>query len=443
MSISYFPAVIQPFLQTNFLEKAWGKALNAELVFENIADQETFPLGVGESVTKTRRGLISTNSTNPITGLTLNSSQLDSGLAIGSYGLEQYTYGVSRYGLSMDLDIITDGMGIVKQYATNLMTLAEHAARTKDSIVRNKVYDAGMAGNTVVTATGTTTAVAVDDVRGFQFAYPNGIPTSVSASNSLVVMIGSTNYTVVAVSAGTIGSGTTPNAIAGTLTLSTAVSASDGTAGSTVLASNATTIIREGNVANWKAIGTLGLSLNMILDGVTYFRANRVPTIDGLYNLYCDDYSVRQLFNDPTVKTLFTSAQWGNSTWGRAVYEAPVAGVRIITHNQTLNQTHPTVSGAKIRRPIMIGGGAVIEGTFANQLGQQITNSPVSKAEANRVVIAIRAPLDRAGSQLAQSWYSMFGVVVPTDLTTTPATVATASYAAYKRVLVLEHYTPN
>ena len=79
------------------------------------------------------------------------------------------------------------------------------------------------------------TAVAVDDVRGFQTAFVNGVQQPVGVSNPLTVTVGANAYTLVGVTADVTNVSTAPNGVSGVLTFSGNVSVSDGTAGNAVI----------------------------------------------------------------------------------------------------------------------------------------------------------------------------------------------------------------
>ena len=97
-------------------------------------------------------------------------------------------------------------------------------------------------------------AVAVDDIRGFQFAFVNGAQQSVSALNPLTVTIGSDVYTTVGATADTTNVSTTWGGISGVLTLSGNASVSDGTAGNTVTFSDS--IVDYASLGTWKCLAT-------------------------------------------------------------------------------------------------------------------------------------------------------------------------------------------
>ena len=50
-----------------------------------------------------------------------------------------------------------------------------------------------------------------------------------------------------------------------------------------------------------------------------------------------------------------------------------------------------------------------------------------------------REPLDRLQQIIAQSWYWMGGFAAPSDITTLTTIVPTATNAAFKRAVILEH----
>ena len=51
-----------------------------------------------------------------------------------------------------------------------------------------------------------------------------------------------------------------------------------------------------------------------------------------------------------------------------------------------------------------------------------------------------REPIDRLQQIIAQSWYWIGGFCAPSDTTTTPSTVSTATNAAFKRAVMIEHF---
>ena len=62
-------------------------------------------------------------------------------------------------------------------------------------------------------------------------------------------------------------------------------------------------------------------------------------------------------------------------------------------------------------------------------------------AEKSRVGIGVvtREPIDRLQQIIAQSWYWIGGFCAPSDTTTNPTTIPTATNAAFKRAVMIEH----
>jgi hypothetical protein len=55
------------------------------------------------------------------------------------------------------------------------------------------------------------------------------------------------------------------------------------------------------------------------------------------------------------------------------------------------------------------------------------------------IAMVTREPIDRLQQIIAQSWYWIGGFCAPSDTTTTPTTVPTATNAAFKRAVMIEH----
>ena len=165
---------------------------------------------------------------------------------------------------------------------------------------------------------------------------------------------------------------TAPNGISGVLTFSTNVSVSDGTAGNTVTAANGSVIIRpsqRGNTAALVAGDTL--TMGCLLDAVSKLRINAVPEIDGVYNCYLDPVSARQLFADPDFKQLFQGATSANQVFRQGMVNQ-FLGLRFVPTTEAFVQPHPTLAGLMVRRPIICGQGALIEGDFAGMAADDV-----------------------------------------------------------------------
>ena len=438
MGIQNFPSALQPIIQQGFLEREFQQALRSRLGYRAVADREDIAVGIGETLTKTRAGLKSTVTT-PL--LASTNTNLDNGLTPSGWGVEQYTISINHYAATMDLNMVTSRVGIANQFLQNAYVNGEQAARSLDNIARNALFNAYFGGNSRVRVTLTSAgpSLAVDDIRGFQYGFVNGVQQPVSTTNPLSVTVGSDIYTLVGVAADTVNVSTAPNGVSGVLTFGSNVTIADGTAGNSVQSATASVIVRpnsEGNTSQLSSTSTL--TMGALLNAVTQLRLNAVPEIDGAYNCYLDPVSARQLFADPDFKQLFMGATAANSVFRQGMVN-DFLGLRFIPTTEAYVQPHPTIAGAYVRRPIVVGQGALIEGDFAGMAADDVAPEGAMIAVVDNVCMVTREPIDRLQQIIAQSWYWIGGFCAPSDTTTTSLTVPTATNAAFKRAVMVEH----
>ena len=298
-----------------------------------------------------------------------------------------------------------------------------------------------MGGNTRVrlSIASPASSIAVDDVRGFQTVFVNGVQQSVTISTPLAVTVGSNIYNLVGVSLDPVNISTAPGGISGACTFSENVSVSDGAVGNTVMAANATSIVRPSQRGNTSMIGASDtLTMSNLLDAVARLRMNAVPDIDGAYNCYLDPISSRQLFSDPDFKQLFQGATSANQIFKNGMTN-DFLGLRFVPTTEAYVQPHPTLSGLVIRRPVICGQGALIEGAFAGMGAPDIAPADSIISMVDGIAMVTREALDRLQQIIAQSWYWIGGFCAPSDTTTNPTTVPTATNSTYKRAVILEH----
>lgn len=438
MGISNFPVALQPIIQQGFLEREFENALTSRLGYRAVADREEFAVGIGETLTKTRPGL-KPAVTVPLSAAT--NTNLDNGLTPQSFSVEQYTITLNHYAATTDLNMVTSRVGIASQFLLNAAINGEQAARSLDELARNALFNAYFGGNTQVrtTLTAPGTAVAVDDVRGFQFNAQNGVQTAVSGSNPLNVYVGANSYPLIGVSIDATNAARGPGGVSGVLTFGSPVTVADATAGNPVLAANASLIQRPNGRQTYSALTSADtLTMGTLLNGVAALRMNGVPEIDGVYNCYLDPMSARQLFADNDFRQLFTGATSANQVFRQGMVN-DFLGLRFITTTEAYVQQHPTIGSAMIRRPIICGQGALIEGDFAGMATADVAPRDAIVNVVDGIAMVTREPIDRLQQIIAQSWYWIGGFCAPTDVTTTQASMPTATPAAYKRAVMIEH----
>lgn len=438
MGIQNFPLALQPIIQQGFLDREFEQALTSRLGYRAIADREQFAVGIGETLTKTRAGL-KPSVTVPLAPST--NTNLDNGLTPTTWGVEQYTITINHYASTTDLNMVTSRVGIASQFLQNAYTNGEQAARSLDEIARNALFATYFGGNTRVRVTlgSAGSAVAVDDIRGFQTVFINGIQTAVANSPGLTVTVGANAYTLVAAVADIINLATAPGGVSGVLTFSASVSVSDGTAGNAVQAANASVIIRPNARTNSAGlVATDTLAMANLLDAVAKLRMNAVPDIDGVFNCYLDPVSARQLFADQDFQRLFQGATSANQVFKMGMIN-DFLGLRFIPTTEAYVQPHPTLPNVVIRRPIICGKGALIEGDFAGMAAEDVAPKDSIVAMVDGIAMVTREPIDRLQQIIAQSWYWIGGFCAPSDTTTNAAIIPTATNAAYKRAVMIEH----
>jgi hypothetical protein len=438
MGIQNFPVSLQPIIQQGFLEREFSQALRSRLGYRACADRVNVAVGIGETLTKTRAGLKPTVTT-PLAPAT--NTNLDNGLSSTSWGVEQYTISINLYAATTDLNVVTERVGIASQFLQNAYVNGEQAARSLDELSRNALFSAYLGGNTRVRTTLASAGptVAVDDVRGFLSVFVNGVQQPVSSSTPMTITIGSNVYTLVAVASDTANVSTAPNGVSGTLTLSGNVSVSDATAANTVTAASGSTIVRPSQRGNSSALTASDtLTMSNLLDAVAKLRLNAVPEIDGAYNCHLDPVSSRQLFADPDFKQLFQGATSANQVFKKGMTN-DFLGLRFVPTTEAFVQAHPILSGLMIRRPIICGQGALIEGDFAGIAATDVAPADSIITMVDGIAMVTREAIDRLQQIIAQSWYWIGGFCAPSDTTTNPTTVPTATNAAYKRAVIVEH----
>jgi hypothetical protein len=395
-------------------------------------------VGIGETLTKTRAGL-KPSVTTPLSGS--SNTNLDNGLTPGNWGVEQYTITLNFYAATQDLNMVTSRVGIASQFLQNAAINGEQAARSLDELARNALFAAYFGGNTRIyqPLAVASPSIEVDDIRGFQYVFVNGVQQAVSSSNTLSVTVGADVYTLTGASADLINVSTTPGGVSGTLTFSTSVSLADGVLASPVKAATASSIVRPAGRATTAALqATDTLTMSNLLDAVALLRRNAVPMIDGVYNCYLDPVSARQLFSDSDFKQLFQGATSSNAVFRQGMV-SDFLGLRFLTTTEAYVQTSPSVSGLYVRRPIVCGQGALIEGDFAGMADSDVAPKDSLVQVIDGVAMVTREPIDRLQQIIAQSWYWIGGFCAPSDTTTTSNTVPTATNANYKRAVMIEH----
>ncbi len=177
------------------------------------------------------------------------------------------------------------------------------------------------------------------------------------------------------------------------------------------------------------------LSLQLVLAGVAWLRDDNIPDFEGYYHCYLDQSTMLALFQDPDFKLLYSGSA-GSDTF-RTGQVIKLLGVAFVTTTEAPRQTL-ALTGKRIRRAIVCGRGALIEGDFEG-LGQSDFESDTQSHQfIDGICLLVREPLDRFQEIIAQTWKWRGGFCVPTDVTANPTILPTAGQAVWKRAVVIE-----
>jgi hypothetical protein len=219
----------------------------------------------------------------------------------------------------------------------------------------------------------------------------------------MTVTIGSDAYSLVGIAIDTINVSSAPNGLSGALTFSGNVTVADGTTGNTITAANGSTIVRPSQRGNSSLITASDtLTMSNLLDAVAKLRLNAVPEIDGAYNCYLDPVSSRQLFADPDFKQLFQGATSANQVFKKGMTN-DFLGLRFVPTTEAFVQPHPTLPGLMIRRPMICGQGALIEGDFAGMAATDVAPTDSIITMVDGIAMVTREAIDRLQQIIAQS----------------------------------------
>ena len=428
---------LKPILQQNMLEREVQEGLDTVFGYQGVAIDEYVPAGVGETITKTRKGRKAppTAALNP---QSINSG-LDNGMTSATYSVEQYTLTMTSYGDTVDTNWIQAGALIADQLLANARNNGVQAATTLERLAKTALFAAYNGGSTFVRTdlgASTTTTAHVDNILGFQYALVLGVPTAVSGSNPLTAVETSgrnaagVNQTlsITGVAADTTNLSCTPGGVSGVITFATATTPVNG---DEVIASNAPAIIRpQGQKSTAGLTASSLLTVQTLLDMRLQLENNGVPPMaDGTYALVLSPASHRQLFADQDFKIWYQGREQ-SSVFGEGYIlrmlgltflmttEAPVQPATV---NSGLGNTGDATIQAQVQRPMMIGSEALIKGNFEMlKKYQQAAIQQLSKVEVvNDIVHVVRPPLDRLGQNISMSWFWAGGFTVPTDATAT------------------------
>jgi hypothetical protein len=453
LQVAFNPSVASA-IQDRTLQRVFRDALYPRLLYRMEAQPELWPVNLGANQTFTRTGLIAP-TTRPLTA--------GSDPAPKTYDIEQWEATADQYGNAIDTHMPTSYVSLASLYLRNMHQLGLNAGQSLNRIARDKLFNAYMGGQTVLTAAAVaTTTLTVANLNGFTRKLFNGRPALVSASNPLSIRVGAAPGTIVNVigfTPVTAGDEIGP----GTLTVSAAVTAAIRSA---VIASNALstgTLVRNIYVGGGERVDDIDatdvLSLADLRSAVAQLRFDNVPPHeDGSYHCHLDPMAESEIFGDNEFQRLnqsipdyihyrrFAVAYLLGMTFYRNT-EAPNTAT-VVTADGTFGGelTNPSSvpAGLAIRRTVVTGQGAldekyldeskyISEAGVMGKIGEFAVVNNGIQVMTERIRLILRAPLDRLQQLTGSAWSWSGDFARPTDAT------VSSSASDFKRAMLIVH----
>lgn len=453
---------VRQIVQQNMLERAFHDALYPRLLFRGEASPQVWPANVGDEMIFSAPGLIPVDARPIAPG---------DDPEVVTYPMEQWSAKLQSYGKSIDTHMPTSMVAIANLFLRNAHQLGLQAARTLNTIVRDRLYNAALSGWTVVDgAAQTGTVLRVKRLNGFTRARrPDlgaGSPVrfdSVSSTNPLVITVtGATPAanTVVGFTPDNAGDEIGP----GTLTLGTTITgaAADRAA---VMASDRTFVVRVGGGDTIDALIASDIpTLSDIRSAVAHMWEQNVPEHpDGRFHAHLGPTSQAKIFADQEFQRLLTALpdyyMYREFALGELLGTVFFRNNEVPTSNNVVGGatasfdlrdpfagelfTGGVITGVPVSRILFTGQGGIME--YYSDLANLLTDAGVVGRIADprivnngieifsdRIQMIIRAPLNRFQDQVATSWRIISDWPIRTD-------AASGDASRFKRILTIEH----
>ena len=462
-TLDNLPGVQTVIEQVGLLERAFYDPIEAMEAYGRLADNEIFPTGIGETLTKSRPALYPLAAALTPLVPSSNTNTLDNGLTDTFYTFEQFQISIAEYALTTSVNIMQDPTLIVKLFLQNYKQLGESAGRTLDGLAAQYIHTAYDSGNTFSTTTVSSgNTITVDNINGFDTVFQTsnspGLPVA-TGTGGVNASISVYDQTTFALKGTFLISAATPNANtstgnassvfgrSGTLTTTTTIAITIN-AGDQILASDGSYVLRPNSKnSRFKLAATDLLTLQLIAQATAKLRARNVPPLpNGNYLAIIDPTIWPQLMSDQA----WQYASMG--TIGEGFFKNSIVnrtlGVEFINSNlvpRFYTATNTTNNAANVfARHCVVGGmGLLIKGHFqgaldAAQFAQRGGNADIRLIEGAKVRLITRSPVDRLQEWVTQTFSWAGGLVAPTDVTSTPLIIPTTDNARYKRAVVIE-----
>ncbi len=451
------PAAVSNLIQAGVLDRVFRENLFPRLLFRSEFFPELWETNLGESKIWTRPGLMP----RVVTPLTPGQDPTAS-----SYNFEQWTATASQYGDTIPTHMPTSTVALAPLFLRNIQELGKGAGLSINSLARDKLFMAYLAGDTLTIAAALlgATTIRVSSLNGFTEKLLNSRPSPVSGLNPLAITftVAEPANTVV----GVLPDDPTRPFGPGTLQLGTALATALVVARTGVKAANRSRIVRAGGALTTDGItATNLLGLQNIIDAVAVMRANNVgPTSDGYYHVHVTPEGEAQLYADAQFRQLFQSLP--DSMEYRELAIGQLVGCRFYRNTECPNLLNVTgaslvatgassimsseiggelvnATGVALKYAAIVGGGVgyepyIDESRYISEAGVNgkigefsITNGGV-QVMTDRIRLILRAPQDKLQQVVDSSWSWSGDFAIPSD-------ELTGSASRFKRCTIIVH----
>lgn len=454
VTLQGFAPEIAALIQQNTLQRTFLDAIYPKLLYRAEATPERWEANVGEVKIFTRAGKMPVN----VKPLPVGQDPTPK-----SYATEQFKCEAAQYGDRLQTHMPTSRAMIQSKFLLDTQKLGENAGETINRLVRNRLFNTYLAGDTVTVTAATTsqTLLRVASLNGFLERVLNGQLTTVSPGAPLAIELGATNIANTVIAA--LPDNPTEPFGPGTLYLGTPLSGNLA-ARSRVRTLQRSRIVRVGGAATVDNLTASSfLTMDAIISAVQLMRSQGVPPhSDGKYHVHLATDAVTQIFRDPDWKALNhpapTTGPYAEIALGQTL--ASIFYENSENPNQTnsgvligtgVNARASTEIGAEVTnesnvpvaRTLITGGGAIYEeyipeeeyGTpagYTGKVGNFAVSANGAAVNTDRIRYILRAPLDMLQQIVDQAWSWSGDFATPSDL-------LTGNGARFKRAIVIEH----
>lgn len=441
-------------IQDRTLQRTFRDTLYPRLLYRMEAVPELWAANLGTNQTFTRPGLIKPR-TRPI--------EQNKELTPKKYDIEQWEATAQQWGDTIDTHMPTSYVTMASTYLRNMHQLGLQAGQSINRVVRDKGFNAYVAGNTVNDTAGIAAAATlhVININGFVQKLADGRPAPVSVANPGTITVpGLVGGDYTATYTGVTPDTASDNIKGGLLTgLSPVIPAGGIPVRSAVLEINRSELVYSGGGNSVDDIAaTDQFTLADVRAMISKLRFNNIPTHeDQMFHIHLDPISVSQIYNDNEFQRLNQSLPdyvhykrfaIGGPFLNSVFYSNTEAPFVNTVDSGPDSNTHGfelvNAAGINLHRPIATGLGWIEEkfldeskyisdAGVMGRIGEfSVTNNGMA-IMTERIRLVLRSPLDRLQQQVATSWSISGDWPVPSDQ------LGAGSVATFKRAVVTVH----